>query len=303
MQFGAIERRATLLSFETSIVGPRSRRRHGRKHPSPNSRNVRPARLHSSGEARDQSPLTTIMLDHPSTIDHVLVVSLALVSPWIDVALYPRLARATRAGHSEARSIAYSAYLVFAWGCAALVARHWSSEGRAWETLGLGSGSAIGAAFGVAMVLAYVVLALRARRRIVSKPERLTRLRASFGRAEALVPRSRIERVLFAAVALSAGCVEEFLYRGYITWYVAIWLGPVAALALSSMLFGFAHIYLGRAHVARTAMVGLVLGIVVLTAGSLWPAVAIHAAMDLVAGDLGWRVFARVAPERSAPAA
>jgi len=268
-----------------------------------NPGNVGPAWLHSSGDARDESPLGTIMLDQPSTTDHALVVSLALVSPWIDVALYPWLARATRAGRSEARSIAYLAYLLFAWSCTALVVWQWSSEGRAWATLGLGSGSAIGAALGVAMTLAYVVLALRARRRIVGTPERLTRLLASFGRAEPLLPRSRIERVLFAAVAVSAGCVEEFLYRGYITWYAASWLGPVAALALSSMLFGFAHIYLGRAHVARTTLVGLLLGSVVLTAGSLWPAIAIHAAMDLVAGDLGWRVFARVGPEPSAPAA
>jgi membrane protease YdiL (CAAX protease family) len=243
-----------------------------------------------------------MILDQPSAVDHALVVSLALVSPWIDVALYPWLARATRAGHAGARSIAYVAYLVFAWGCATLVAWQWSSEGRAWSALGLGSGSKIGAALGVAMALAYVALALSARSKIAASPERLTRLRVSFGRAEPLLPRTRIERVLFVAVAVSAGCVEEMLYRGYITWYVASWLGPLPALAVSSLIFGLAHAYLGRAHIARTALVGLALGMVVLAAGSLWPAIAIHAAMDLVAGDLGWRAFARAgtAPNASA---
>ena len=43
----------------------------------------------------------------------------------------------------------------------------------------------------------------------------------------------------------------------------------------------------------RTAVVGAVLALVVLAAGSLWPAILIHAAMDLISSDLGYRGLVR----------
>jgi membrane protease YdiL (CAAX protease family) len=245
------------------------------------------------------------MLDTFSAQDHLLAALLALVSPWIDVGLYPWLTRATRAGRPRARAIAYLFYLIFAWSYAVLVARHWSSEQRAWYALGLRAGPGIGIVLGITFVIAYLALALRARKKIAASQESLARLRRAFGRGEPLMPRTKLERVLFSLVAISAGCVEEFLYRGFLTWYFTTLWGPVAALAASSVLFGLAHAYLGRAHILRTAVVGLLLGLVVLASGSLWPAIAIHAAMDLVAGDLGWLAFAQadLAPSVSAPAA
>jgi membrane protease YdiL (CAAX protease family) len=117
-------------------------------------------------------------------------------------------------------------------------------------------------------------------------------MRKAIGRAEYLLPRTSGERAFFAAVSITAGCVEELIYRGYIFWYVEAFWGTVAALVASSLLFGLVHLYLGRVHAVRNAFLGLLLGIVVLLAGSLWPAIAIHAMMDLVAGDLGWRALA-----------
>jgi membrane protease YdiL (CAAX protease family) len=245
------------------------------------------------------------MLDTLSARDHLLAALLALVSPWIDVALYPWLTRATRAGRPWARTIAYLFYLTLAWGYTALVVRHWTSEQRAWYALGLRAGPGIGIALGIALVFSYLALALRARNKIAGSQEGLARLRRAFGRGEPLMPHTKPERLLFALVAISAGCVEEFLYRGFLGWYFTTLWGPVAALLASAAVFGLGHAYLGRAHVVRTAVVGLLLGLVVLASGSLWPAIAIHAAMDLVAGDLGWRAFARadLAPSIPAPAA
>ncbi len=59
---------------------------------------------------------------------------------------------------------------------------------------------------------------------------------------------------------------------------------------LSSIVFGCAHIYLGVAQVPRTAIVGFMLALIVVAAGSLWPAIAIHAALDLSSGEIGFRV-------------
>jgi uncharacterized protein len=69
-------------------------------------------------------------------------------------------------------------------------------------------------------------------------------------------------------------------------WYLAIWITIIPAALVSSILFGFAHIYIGIPHVIRTVIVGAVFAVVVLGTGSLWPAIVLHAAIDLFSGDL-----------------
>jgi len=74
-------------------------------------------------------------------------------------------------------------------------------------------------------------------------------------------------------------------------WYLGIWMGPIAAVILSSILFGFGHIYMGVAQVPRTATVGLVFALVAFASGSLWPAILLHAAIDWNSGELGFHIL------------
>lgn len=129
------------------------------------------------------------------------------------------------------------------------------------------------------------------RRALLARPDRLERLRRSFGDGDRLLPRTPDERWGFAQIAITAGLCEEILYRGFVMWYLALWAGPILAVLLSSLLFGFAHLYLGPSHVLRTAIVGLIFALIVLASGSLWPVIVIHAVMDLVAGDLGYHAL------------
>jgi membrane protease YdiL (CAAX protease family) len=111
-----------------------------------------------------------------------------------------------------------------------------------------------------------------------------------------LLPRTPGERRGFAAVSITAGICEELLFRGFLMWYFAGW-GIVAAVVVSSLLFGFAHIYQGIQSVPRTGILGLVLCLIVVAAGSLWPAIIIHAAIDLNSGDLGYRALSGAKPQ------
>jgi len=70
-----------------------------------------------------------------------------------------------------------------------------------------------------------------------------------------------------------------------------VWTGVVAAVILSSLLFGIGHIYLGRAHVPKTALAGLFFACLALASGSLLPAMLLHAAMDWNSGELGFRIL------------
>lgn len=100
-----------------------------------------------------------------------------------------------------------------------------------------------------------------------------------------LYPRTTQERWTFGALSLSAGFGEEVAYRGYAL--VALQLlpmGPWLAATISSLAFGVLHAYQGPVGVLRTAAVGFLFAAGVLLSGSLLPAIAAHALIDLIAG-------------------
>jgi hypothetical protein len=105
-----------------------------------------------------------------------------------------------------------------------------------------------------------------------------------------LLPHTEAERYLFWFVAITAGICEEILYRGFLFSFLRESTGMIAAVVLSSIVFGFAHIYQGYRLVPRTAIVGLFLAVVVVLTKSLWPAILIHAAIDFSSGELGFAI-------------
>lgn len=104
------------------------------------------------------------------------------------------------------------------------------------------------------------------------------------GDVDALLPRNTRERRWYTAVAVTAGICEEVLYRGVVL-VVAMLLLPTAPLWVLALgvaaVFGAAHIYQGLAGVAAAAALGVVLGLIVVATGSLLPAMALHALIDL----------------------
>jgi len=99
-----------------------------------------------------------------------------------------------------------------------------------------------------------------------------------------LLPRSGRERAAFAGLSLAAGAGEELAYRGYVIPVLAGLMGPVAAAAVSSAVFGVLHVYQGPLGVARTAALGGLLAWGFLESGSLWPPIAAHAILDVMLG-------------------
>lgn len=99
-----------------------------------------------------------------------------------------------------------------------------------------------------------------------------------------LLPRTRTERRVFALLSLVAGVGEELAYRGYVIPMLAPLVGTGGAAVVSSAVFGVVHGYQGALGVVRTGLMGGVLAWGFLASGSLWPAIAAHALIDLVAG-------------------
>ena len=116
------------------------------------------------------------------------------------------------------------------------------------------------------------------------------RMRHSLGVEETpflkqILPRSRMEKAVFALLALVAGFGEEIAYRGYAIGTLALITGSMpVAVVVSSAAFGVLHTYQGWIGIVRTGLLGVVLAGVFLFSDSIWPPIAVHASLDLWAG-------------------
>jgi uncharacterized protein len=103
--------------------------------------------------------------------------------------------------------------------------------------------------------------------------------------ASRILPQSLVELLPYLALAVTAGVCEEFLYRGFAMAALAraglpLWL----VVLVTSVLFGLAHAYQGRAGVLGTGVLGVLLAIARIVYGSLAPVMIWHTAVDIVAG-------------------
>jgi membrane protease YdiL (CAAX protease family) len=85
-----------------------------------------------------------------------------------------------------------------------------------------------------------------------------------------------------------AAFLEEMVYRGWITARIAEVGGLstnawVIAILLSSVLFGFAHLYQGTSGVITTGLSGLLFGVAYLASGrNLWCPIIAHGLTDTI---------------------
>lgn len=100
----------------------------------------------------------------------------------------------------------------------------------------------------------------------------------------------------WAAVSLAAGVAEELTYRGVAsTLLLLAGMPAVTVVLVVSAAFGLAHALRGWAHVGVTFAIGALLHVLVLASGSLWPAMAVHAVYDFLAGLSYSRLVRRAA--------
>jgi membrane protease YdiL (CAAX protease family) len=124
--------------------------------------------------------------------------------------------------------------------------------------LGVG---AWGAVLVAAIVFAGIVVALGGEQALPKQPP-------------ALIPfLAALPWGLRLAISLSAGVVEELFFRGF--------LQPRVGIALSTMLFVFAHFSYGQPlMLVGIATLSLIYGLLVRWRQTIWPAIAAHALFD-----------------------
>jgi membrane protease YdiL (CAAX protease family) len=194
---------------------------------------------------------------------------------------------------------------VRAWGPIAGVP--YASETATWILIG----------FGIAMLVGMVLPILLLRTRVEEIP--------AIGDIKALLPRNRGELKFGAGLALTAGFVEELLFRlalPAILFGVFSGLGIVSGLGvggtgviaftIAAVVFGLLHVYQGPQGMLFAFLLGLVFTALYVLSGTILVPILLHALIDLrslvlipIALGNAWSVdgTAPAKPAASAPAA
>jgi membrane protease YdiL (CAAX protease family) len=229
----------------------------------------------------------------PTALDIAFAVLFAVVIAAFDSLYYSRRIRAhIAAGVPDARLKAYRRTTFGQWAIAAIAVVLWAQRGRPWRGLWLAPSRGLPLEFAGGLMIGIIVIGsyqVRSVRRLT--PDQARSVRGRFGSVEFLLPHTPNELHWFMALSVTAGICEELLYRGYLTWLVAFYLGLPAAVAVVAVAFGAAHAYQGMSGVVKTGFIGLAMSAIVLTTGWLVSAMFVHSLIDLSSGFLGYTVI------------
>lgn len=229
-----------------------------------------------------------------TSIDHLLLIILAVVHPVVGYFSFQRLLRRIDAGEVIDRSNLYRMTIAGQWVLFALTVGAWLFQGRNLQTLGFSLTTDIPLFIGACLTVLGIVLLLTQIRQIRSAPnEEIRNVRAQLGNLEIIIPRNGNELLRFYGLSLTAGIVEETLWRGFMIWYFSQFMPVWTAAMISVIGFGIAHAYQGVANLPKVTMVGAVFAGLYLLTGSLWLPIVLHAAVDILQGRAAYEVIRR----------
>ena len=213
-----------------------------------------------------------------------LVVFYVLLAPLIDRPLMQRLkanpssrlrVRLYRIG--VASSWAFSAVCGFLWRGRSLRVAHLPREpgwifGAPWHTVLLW-----------ALLVTFFALGFLPGVQCLLQPRRIPGYTKAARKLAFFLPATPLERRWFALVSVTAGVCEEWIFRGYLLSELQRQGGCslTLALAVSTMLFGWNHLYQGWANTLKTGAVGLIFGLLAILTAGLGLPMLLHTLMDL----------------------
>jgi membrane protease YdiL (CAAX protease family) len=227
----------------------------------------------------------------PRLPDHLLIALLVGIGPFVAAWSYRRFVRQIEAACPGARIREYRRTIAIQWLIVLALVAIWLSADRTLEVLGfaLPGGARLVAGAGLtALGLAFLTGQWRAVKRM--DEEELAEMKQGMTFIAPMLPRTDEEAAHFRVLSVTAGICEEIVYRGYLIWYLAAFIGPWPAALAAGVLFGALHLYQSAPGIVRTGVVGVVMGLLYVGSGSLlWPMI-LHAAVDLNGGAIGRRV-------------
>ena len=227
-----------------------------------------------------------------TVIDHIFFLALAVAYPIASYISFKRLLRRIAAGQVVGPTQIYQSTLISHWTMFGMAIAIWLATDRSWAALGFGWNVDTGFLLGLALTAAAIVVMMRQYGGLDNASDKTREsLRRQIGDLEFMMPRNNTELGRFYAVSATAGIVEETLWRGYMFWYLGHIMPLWAAAIVTSVIFGFGHIYQGVANVPKIILVGGVFAGLYLLTGSLWLPMLLHAVFDAVQGRTVYRLL------------
>lgn len=218
-------------------------------------------------------------------VDHLFVLLLFVVQPIYGAWAYRRYVARVEAGEPSNRIRLYGENFVLEWVALGVLALAWYLFGRPAADLGFVAPGGTGFWFGAGvLLLATVYLVVSWRSALKMSDDEKAKHRESFGILVHLMPQTDRDYRYFFGLSITAGIVEEILYRGFVFWYLLMLMPVWAVIIVSAVAFGLGHSYQGAAGVVRVTLIGLAFGIFYVVTGSIWLPMLAHAVLDIVQG-------------------
>ncbi len=212
-------------------------------------------------------------------LTHLLAAYAVLAAPWLGRIWYQRARKRIVSGLPNAKVRLYRGLVVEQITTAGVVLAIWRSGRIPATSLGLVAPRWLAwnmaALFVIVGALAWSSLRLRPKAEKIRK-----HVQDSIG---ALLPESHQERFWFGAISVGARISEELVFRGFLLYYFSAYLPQLniaERVLLSSLVFGFAHIYQGWKPAIGTGLLGLILAGFYVATGSLLLPIVVHAVVD-----------------------
>ena len=220
----------------------------------------------------------------PDFLYLAMIVVLLLVDHFV---LWPAFLRHSDEDPHRARQRLWSGWMIILWTLVVTGLGLWVSEQRSWESLRLTIPHGWRLWVAIGLVVAFAVIQARPILRLAGNKDQV-RVKMGAPNLERLLPHTGTELHLWIGASLSAAVGEEFVFRGYLIWAFQPLLGLWGAAGLSVVAFALAHAYQGARGMLITGIGAILFVGVVLVLDSLWPAIVLHAILDVGHGLLGW---------------
>jgi len=222
-------------------------------------------------------------------VDHIFILLVFVALPIYSTTSTGRYLAGIEAGEPSNRVGSYLETITMQWVYLAALGLAWWFFGRPIADLGFrdleGAELRRGASATLVMIVALVISWIRIKRLGVEEKKNYT---DGLGQMVHFLPQTDRDYRFFVALSITAGIVEEIVFRGFALWYLGSFIPLWAAVGVSSVGFGVGHIYLGGASAAvRAGLVGLAFAIFYIWTGSIWFPILAHAVFDILQGAMG----------------
>ena len=218
-------------------------------------------------------------------VDHIFIFLLFVVQPVHGAHAYKKYLQRIAGGEPSNRVKLYQQTIALEWVAFVVVAGAWYLLRRPVADLGFVASSSTQLSIGLAVLglfTAWLLYSWHAAKAMTDA--RIAQEVQSFGTLVHFLPQDSRDYRYFVATSMTAGIVEEFLYRGFVFWYLAHFLPLWAVVLVSSVAFGLGHSYQGASGIVRVTLIGLAFGAFYVFTGSIWLPMLAHAILDIVQG-------------------